>query len=339
MMNARINEMLEALSHAREEVLPSKFWEDLNHKNVKQLETDGYENFKSTIARNYFTWIAGVSDLLIRSQLDYLTDHLPITTWLPVTALSFLTGPYRGFSWKHTVSNSLLGRLLWAYAVSIDTNRSTRKLSEPAEGNPLPVYYGSRRISQDLGNAFLEYHAVMNAMANADAVKTVMELGAGYGRTGYVFLKLHPNIRYIVVDIPPALYISERYLSNQFAESQIFRFRPFDKFETVAEEFEKARIAFLLPNQIEMLPDKYVDLFLNVSSLHEMHPAQIRYFLNQIDRLTQGFFYMKQWKKWFNDLDNVQMTEDYPIPPHWTKLFWRECRVQTFFFEALFGIQ
>jgi hypothetical protein len=89
---------------------------------------------------------------------------------------------------------------------------------------------------------------------------------------------------------------------------------------------------------MELLPDKSIDLFLNISSLHEMLPAQVNYYLGQIDRLTKGLFYMKQWKQWYNAVDKVQVTENYPIPKHWLSVYWRECRVQTLFFEALFRI-
>jgi putative sugar O-methyltransferase len=337
-MNLRINEMIEDLSHAREEVLPSKFWIELNNKNVHQLETEGYENFKRTVVRNYFTWISGVRDSVIRSQLTYLFRNLSIVTLLPVTIRTLFTANHEDLNWMHTVSYNLLTRLIWAYALQIDNNQRVVSLSEPSEGNPLRVYYNKKPISQDLGNSFLEYQIIMDANIKTEAIKTVMELGAGYGRTGYVFLKLNPNIRYIIVDIPPALYIAEQYLSNQFADRKIFKFRHFDKYNEISQEFEQAQIAFLLPHQMELIPDKSVDLFLNISSLHEMLPTQVSYYLNQIDRLTEGYFYMKQWKKWFNNIDNVEITEKYPIPEHWSRLFWQQCRVQTFFFEALFAI-
>ena len=337
-MNSRINEMLEELIHAREEVLPSKFWTEMNSRTLRQLDAEGYENFKRTITQNYFNWVGGVLRPQVQSQFRYLRQHLPVITLLTVSARTLLMGSQQGLSWKHVLGYKLLSRLVWAYALQINTFYRLDSLQEPSEGNPFRIQYGKKFISQDLANSFLEFQTIMDSGINTDAVKTVMELGAGYGRTSYVFLKLKPNIRYIIADIPPALYVAEKYLSNQFSDKKIFRFRPFNRFDEVAQEFEQSQIAFLLPHQIEMLPDKSVDLFLNISSLHEMIPAQINYYLNQIDRLTQGYFYMKQWKQWYNELDKVQITEEYPIPKHWSSVFWRECRVQTLFFEALFRV-
>jgi len=335
----RIDEMFQELSHAREEVRPSKYWIELNKKNVEQLEKEGYENFKRTIVQNYFTWTAGARDPMIRSQYMYLREKLNAPNLIAVSSYTLLTGLRRGMRWRQDLNYSLLSRLLWSYVLDIDTTGQAMTLVEPLEGNPIAVNYNGKLISQDLGNSFLEYQAIMDSGISTNPITTVMELGAGYGRTGYVFLKLNPHIRYIIADIPPALYVAERYLSGQFPDRSIFKFRPFIKYSDIAEEFERSQIAFLLPHQIEMLPDKSIDLFINISSLHEMLPVQVNHYINQVNRLTQGYFYMKQWKKWFNAADQVEITEaSYPVPDNWVKLFWRECRVQTLFFESLFSI-
>ena len=59
----------------------------------------------------------------------------------------------------------------------------------------------------------------------------------------------------------------------------------------------EAAIIFLTPNQLELLPDKSIDLFVNISSFHEMRMDQIKYYFGEIDRLTRRYFYFKQWKK------------------------------------------
>ena len=53
-----------------------------------------------------------------------------------------------------------------------------------------------------------------------------------------------------LVDIPPALYVAQRYLSSVFEDRKIFRFRPFDDFDQVQSEFEDAHIIFLTPNRV-----------------------------------------------------------------------------------------
>ena len=52
-----LEEMLQEIDRAPQEVLPSKYWVELNKKNLEQLQKSGLENFKRTLALNYFTFL------------------------------------------------------------------------------------------------------------------------------------------------------------------------------------------------------------------------------------------------------------------------------------------
>lgn len=227
--------------------------------------------------------------------------------------------------------------LLWAYVSSVDSAQILDQLEEPLDGNPSRIFLGEKLISQDLANSALEYISATAAGFDRARVHTIIELGAGYGRTAYVFLKLMPGVRYIIADIPPALCVAQEYLTSQFPAMKTFWFRDFKNYADVAAEFEAAQLAFLLPSQLELLPDKCADMFVNISSLHEMNPDQINYYFSVLKRLIAHYFYLKAWK--VSKLpDNVTILEkDYPFPAEWKRLYWRECRVQTDF-EALFSI-
>jgi hypothetical protein len=124
-----------------------------------------------------------------------------------------------------------------------------------------------------------------------------------------------------------------------FEDRKIFSFRPFDSYDQVRDEFEKADIIFLTPNQLELLPDKSVDLFINISSFHEMRMDQIKYYFGEIDRLTRKYFYFKQWKETTIPFENERVTEaDYPISENWRLINRQQCKVQTYFFEALYEL-
>jgi putative sugar O-methyltransferase len=72
-------------------------------------------------------------------------------------------------------------------------------------------------------------------LSESDTYFTLAELGAGYGRLGYVMLKT-AQCQYFVFDIPPALYLSQWYLTTLFPKRRAFRFRRFDTFETPSRE-------------------------------------------------------------------------------------------------------
>lgn len=331
----RIAGMFRELERAPREMLPSKYWEELNRKNLEQLASEGYDSFKRTLARSYFTWIVRPGD----AQIRWLRDRLPCRTVAGAALRTLFSGSHPPLTWAQSRSYTFLTRLLWEYVARRDPDGLLERLTEPVEGNPPRLYRGGRLISQDLANAALEFRSILAPEVDRAQLRTAMELGAGYGRTAFALLSLLPELRYVVVDIPPALAVSERYLSGVFPDRRIFRFRPFTDFARVRSEFESSRIAFLLPQQMDLLPDGSVDLFLNISSFHEMRIEQIRCYFGILRRLVRKYAYLKQWRESVIPVENVTIREsDYPIPADWRRIYWRPCAVQEHFFEALFEV-
>jgi putative sugar O-methyltransferase len=330
-----IRAMFEEFPKYRKEVLPSKYWEELNRKNLQQLADSKYENFKRTIARNYFTWMINPFD----EQLRFLMREAGVWRSIGVLFRALFAPRHNPLNRKHTLYYNTLTNLLWDYVKKNDSEGLLERLSEPREGNPPGVMRNGCLISQDLANSVLEYEAILHPDLDRRDVRTILELGPGYGRTAYVFLTLQPGCRYILVDIPPALYVAQRYLTTIFPERKIFAFRSFDSFGSVRDEFTQANLIFLTPNQLELLPDKSVDLFVNISSLHEMRMDQIRYYFGEIDRLARRYFYFKQWKETIIPFENEAITEaDYPVPEDWQLIYRQQCKVHTYFFEALYEL-
>lgn len=320
--------MDDEMRRAPEIVQPSKFWAELNRRHLERSASSGVANFKRTFAKDYFTWMRVLPwDSQIRflvrslSPLDTLRavvnvanprrhEHIPVAEGL---ALNFLT------------------RLIWRYAAR-EAPEEVFQLREPTVGNPPDIRVGGRLVSQDLANAILEFRAFRDV-----ATGTICELGGGYGRTAFVSAALRPGNRHILVDIPPALGVTQAYLSTVFPKRRHFAFRPFDRFEDVRAEFERADFAYLLPHQLSLLPAGSVDLFVNISSLHEMRRDQIDHYLTEIFRLVRpgGHFYLKAWKVSRLPLENIVTREDdYPLSG-WERVWRRTAPVQTRFFETL----
>ncbi len=330
-----LRKMYDEFSNYRPEILPSKYWEELNRKNLRQLAESGYENFKRTLARNYFTWIVRP----LNQQNRFLMREAGLWQSCKIIAGAISAPRHKHLKRKHTIFYDMLTNLLWAYVEKNDSDGLLKRIEEPLEGNPPRVMRDGRLISQDLANSLIEYDAILHPQLERREVRTILELGPGYGRTAYVFLNLQPGCRYILVDIPPALYVAQRYLTAVFPDRNVFPFRSFEDFVEVQREFDAADIIFLTPNQLELLPDKSVDLFINISSLHEMRMDQIRYYFGEIERLTRRYFYFKQWKETTVPFENETIREaDYPIPEDWNLVYRQQCAVQHKFFEALYAL-
>jgi putative sugar O-methyltransferase len=333
-MDFRLKDMLNAYIADESDGNVSAYWQVLNQKNVAQLLDMGYENFKQTVALNYFTWLIGMDD----PQVKFLMANLPGYFVRSAQKRAASLQKHHHFTSKQSTLYNFITCMLWEYTSREVKQTFINRLEEPSEGNPPLININGKNISQDLANSVLEVNSISDGI-DLNHINTVMELGVGYGRTAYVLLKLFPHLRYIIVDIPPALYISERYLTSQFPDRKIFRFRKFNNFSEIAEEFYNAQIIFLMPNQLKLLPSKIIDLFIAIDCLHEMRLEQIHNYLAEIDRLA-SYIYLKCWKETKIPYDDITITEDdYPIPSSWNKVFRNDCKVQTTYFEALFEIQ
>lgn len=157
--------------------------------------------------------------------------------------------------------------------VRIDKRKLHVDLSEPILGNPIKIRLGETLISQDLANSIIEANVIADLLDSPSSQRRVAEIGAGSGRLAQVFAEKLQG-QYVIFEIPPALYVSQWYLSQLFPDKNIFRFRPFDDFSMIEAELSSTDIAFTA-NQITKFPDRYFDVMLSISTLPEMSREQV----------------------------------------------------------------
>lgn len=340
--NKTLTRMLNELKDVPSIYKPSNFWIDLNRIHLDQLMNSDLNDFKRSVNMRYFNW--GVLGI-IRHQLWPVLSALSKGNFSPVNKSSFKDYNLNlGKSVKRF--NSIAAQIYRIYVASLfdfvskfDEYKILKKINEPQVGNPFIVNYKNRLISQDLCNSVHEFSSIMKHIPESKKID-IAELGPGHGRLGHIFLKTLPQATYCFIDIPPALYIAQFYISKIFPKEKIFKFRPFSAFGEVKREFEESRIKFLMPHQIELLPKKLFDLFITISSLHEMRRDQITNYIKQIERLTKGFFYTKQWKQ-ARTPDNQNIKEnEYPIPKKWKTIVRNSPHsIQRMFFDTLYKIR
>lgn len=339
-----LDNMVYALLKANSVYKPSLFWQNINNIHLEQLNKEGYENFKQTLNLKYFNFIVSALNEQFRELIKW---------WLNYPNPEFEVFKAKVRSYRACKDNDIITKLtgkiiypifvtmLYEYTKGIDRFGLLDKIDEPLVGNPIQVNYKNKLISQDLCNSVLEYYSIKEGMQFVNELN-ICELGAGYGRLGYVFLKARECklIKYTIVDIPPALYIAQRYLTDVFPNLKAFKFRDFNKYSDIKDEWEKAQIRFLEPQQIELLPAPQFNLFINISSLHEMTMRQIQNYFDIIGGYTVGYFYTKQWLKSINKQDKIVINyNDYPKPIiGWEEIYFRKCKVQSLFFEQMYKI-
>ena len=338
--------MFAELSDAPAVVQPSALWETLNERNLGQLADRGFSEFKRTVNGHYFQFIPAStkgSEQWKAVRRDFARHPRPAVLGARMTdefEIPELWGQEKRE--MRARRHAFYVAALWEHARRRDSGGLLGRLEEPALGHPVAVTHRGRRISEDLCNSAEEMIAMLEGLETTELQPgmRVFELGAGYGRLAWAFLTCFPGIRYVIVDIPPALAISERYLTEVFPDRPAFRFRHFDRDAEVRDEFEASEIAFLTPNQLDLIEPMGADLFVTISSLHEMRPEQIAHYIGQAGRHTAGgHFYFKQWQSYANPTDEVTIgRRDYPIPPDWEPVFDRQHPIQALFFEAMYRL-
>jgi putative sugar O-methyltransferase len=318
-----------ALAEASDLYRPSVFWRSLNTQHATLLSAeDGFSQFKRTLNTSYFQF-----------------GFAAFARSLPILAASWVRRPDAAVFTARVVDRDGLRARAFAIMVALYANALRHRLYgelldrviEPNVGRPIVIRYGARTISEDLCHSVEEFGSIMSGLADASRLRHVVEIGAGYGRLAYVFAHARPDVRYHIVDIPPALYVSQRYLTSVLPEAPAFRFRPFDRYDEVASEMGRARLIFLEPQQLELLPDGYADLVLTISTLHEMRPDQVTNYIDVVDRVCSGAFYSKQWRAFYNDLDAVAWSDGaFQLPAGWRLVFKQRPLAPRAFVESLY---
>lgn len=290
----------------------SLFWNKLSAHHEEQLNETGFDNFKRSVNNKYFNWrIFDTKHPMFRSTLKQFLTHPTIDI---LNVRFFESGKMNADDRQMNAAARFIYKLylsmLYMYTKRIDKHGLTERLEEPQLGNPIKCKYNDKCISQDLCHSIDEYNQVVDNMQLPKKPK-IVEIGAGYGRTAFVFLS-ELDCDYTIVDIHPAIDISKKYLNALFPDRNI---------------------TYLTPEQFETTNEKY-DLCINISSFHEMLPETIQKYFKTINKKCKQI-YFKEWLHFHNRDDDVTITIDsYPIKQNWIKLFWKKCIIQSKFFEA-----
>mgnify|MGYP000858399662 CR=1 FL=1 len=203
------------------------------------------------------------------------------------------------------LTDLLAGRLhaLSDYRVFLASNKCgppyTKLASESQVGNPLEQFnFDGRRYSR----AFMNYLLGINylkANCSTKNIKTVLEIGGGYGSLGEILLSDRRNkCLYINVDIPPTSYIATYYLKQVFGPSvvgdySLFRESPTIEIDSIRKKY---KAVVLCPWQLPKLVGE-VDLFVNYHSFAEMEPDVVNNYCRLIYQLQARYILLRNLRE------------------------------------------
>ena len=122
--------MFDCFSNGSSAYHPSKFWEYYNDRNIKQLEAEGIDNIKQTVATNYFTWLVGIRD----KQFRYLLGNTQILSWPSILFERPAYASSANISLMQRIQLAIFTRMLWLAVERIDVEGLLNLISEPRTG-------------------------------------------------------------------------------------------------------------------------------------------------------------------------------------------------------------
>jgi putative sugar O-methyltransferase len=332
---------------------PNFYWDIADDIHIQLLIKYGIENFKRTVSHGYQNWeMCSLYNPQVRALLKTMQSGFTEEPWrniietpdhvgnhdlaLGIPTAEYMDTPiYRLALMEDREIYRISVGLLWEHIKSQDNFQILETLEESTIGNPIRIWRNGKLISSDLAHSIRERNILFNSLTlNGTEKYTVGEIGAGHGRLAEIFGRT-TNYRYLIFDIVPALYVSQWYIQRLFPNEKVFTFRHFDKFEEVREEVEQSRFAFFTSNQIEMIPDSYFELFINLNSFGEMRRDQITNFIGHIDRLTKLAFLSRQELKSISKNPSVLPLErkDYDMPKPWHLIIDKNDDYHPFYFN------
>lgn len=329
----KLEEMVETYLSTEDYASTSKYWRYLNIKNLSSIATEGIENYRRTVAKNYFLFLDYNEDMVSRlfNDLSYEKKDLKIS-------IDEIYKKHEGLTLLESVRHNTIVIALYKAIIQLGLGQKLTQMREPPRKYSFPsLNIDDQSVSQDSLASLVEWDFLNKAIKLND-LSSVIEIGAGSGRTAACVLSINPHLKYIIVDIPPALFVSHEALSNTFPEKKIFICPLFSDFSQIEKAYNESDIVFMMPSQMALIPKDSIDLFLAIDCLHEMLNGQIDYIFNQIDRLSR-FFYMKCWKTTKIPFDNHTLAEDsYPYKNNWKPINRAECIFPSNYFEIAFEI-
>jgi len=161
------------------------------------------------------------------------------------------------------------------------------KVNKMNLGNPVTINFYGQELSIDYVLSVEEMYFLDATLKNS---KTVLEIGAGFGRLAHSVLENFDNIdEYIICDLPEMLAVSENFLSTVLTK----------------ENFSK--ISFFPNDQFKFISN--ADLCINIDSFQEMSSEVVENYITGISSYAKYFYSKNAICKYNPSLIGVQIND------------------------------
>ncbi len=288
-----LNLMLQDMAIQDNLYKPTAFWEYGSQLIINELEQNNIKDFRNLhTTRGFFVPGYSAFEYLENTQkYDPTIDEFDKL----VGDKRFVTKLQRVFTGYANAFSDY--RVL--QASNLNKHPYTDKVSESKVGNPIEQHHFNER---NFSRSFLNYLLGLNFLkqtVDTENIKTVMEIGGGFGTLGEILLGDERNEAfYINADIPPVGFVSSYYLQEVFGKENIADYSDLKELEILDIETlkEKYKALNITSWQVPKLQGK-IDLFVNFISFQEMEPEVVQNYCNYIDTLEPKYILLRNMQE------------------------------------------
>lgn len=271
---------------------PTAFWDEASALIERELRVHGVERFRQLpSALGFFVPTYGAPGNSIPQEHGdglkaWLESAAPQAAKARLTLEQFLAG-------------ELAALADYRVLVAADDARAKPwldRFSESDFGRPPEQFtFGGRRFSRSSLNYLLGL-ALLKKHLGAEPLRTVLEVGGGFGSLGEILASAGlENWRYVDVDIPPTSFVAENYLRAALGSERVAGYAQTRGRNDIAiDSLPPASV--LCSWQIEALRGQ-ADLFVNFISFQEMEPAVVANYLRHVDRLQTRWVLLRNMRE------------------------------------------
>jgi len=303
----------------------SNYWNKLAIQNLEQINRLGIKKFHSSVALNYFTWIY-YNDGFIRGLFNHFQKKFSKRI-----KISDLLKKQKNLSPTQSINHNFILLLIYDFLIE---KKQFKKLKLLEKNNFFikespNINIDNLTITQDKLNSLIEFEKIEKISKKIKKIN-FLEIGAGSGRTTETILRLNKKVnKFIVADIPPAIYINFLRIKKTFKNKKVIICYKDNSLEELQKIIDKNDVIFILPHQLKYIKKKFFDVILAIDCLHEMKKETIKSYMNIFNNLGKNL-YFKIWEEtyvWgdFNNYLNAHNKEHYFINQKWKKIFKNRC--------------
>jgi putative sugar O-methyltransferase len=167
-------------------------------------------------------------------------------------------------------------------------------LSDSKVGNPSGFYRNDKFYTISFLNELTKINFLRKNI-NFNEINSVVELGAGTGLLASALLQFKKSLKYIVVEIPPALYIVQNFLEalgyKTLGYNDVINLKSLNDIN-----IDDYQVICLPSWKIGLLQGHKFDLFVNAESFQEMEPELTENYLNKISPQINKYIYLNNSK-------------------------------------------